>query len=160
MRVILLLLSLISFMFGRNSGDCYRQRIYFQNKEIVFKALKRTLLESHLNIKTISKKDGIIFAEGAKYNHDKDTITVITISISFNELEKDKVKVNLIASYSTSKKKSDTAQIGASGIVLPIPVPFDSKYSIVGGGNIDDPNWYQGFFNNLDKNILEALMGI
>ena len=164
MKKLLALFLVTVFMYGadlvfdNNNNLCYKSRILLYPKNVVFRALKKTLMSSHLNIKTVTNKDGVLFAEGTQYNEDEDTVTFITVSISFDEINNNKTKVTIIASYSTSEKKSDTGQVGAAGITLPIPVPFTEKYAIVGSGNIDDPLWYQGFFDSLDKAIFEIIM--
>jgi hypothetical protein len=162
-KIFLLAIFIVSIfasepVYDDSNNLCYKSRTIMYPKEVVFDALKQTLMASHLNIETVTNKDGVLLAKGAQYNEDEDTVTYVTVSISFKELKKDTTKVILIASYSTSKKKSDTGQVGAAGITLPIPVPFTQKYAIVGSGNISDPLWYQGFFNSLEKTIFEIVM--
>jgi len=161
MKKILLSLIFILSAFATQLNDnnlCFKTRTLMYPKDVVFNALKQTLMLSHLNIETVTQKDGVLLAKGSQTNNENNTITFITVSVSFNSLGKNKTKVSVIASYSTSEKKSETGQIGIAGIILPIPVPFNKKYTTVGFGNINDPLWYQGFFNSLDKSIFEIVM--
>jgi hypothetical protein len=126
--------------------------------EETFDALKQTLMQSNLNIVTVTKNDGVLTAKGNQYNADEDTIIGVTLTIDFKAREKEKTSVKVIASYETIAKKSDTGQIGGAGITLPIPVPFTGKYTLVGQGNINDSTWYRGFFNSLEKILFENHM--
>lgn len=137
---------------------CFKSREIMYPLEETFDALKQTLMQSNLNIATVTKNDGVLTAKGNQYNAGEDTIMGITLTIDFKEREKNKTSVKVIASYETVAKKSDTGQIGGAGITLPIPVPFTGKYTLVGQGNIDNSTWYRGFFNSLEKVLFENHM--
>jgi hypothetical protein len=141
--------------YKANIGACYKNREIMYPLEETFEALKQTLMESNLNIVTVTKEDGILTAKGSTYNDDEDTITNVIMTISFKGRDDNMTSVRAIASYSTQERKNDTGQIGAAGISLPIPVPFTQKYTLTSSGNIDDPIWYQGFFNSLEKVLFE-----
>ncbi len=142
-----------------SANACYKSRDVMYGVEEVFEALKHTLMQSNLNIATVTKEDGVILAKGSQYNDNEETVTSITMTISFKEMKSgDATHVKTIASYETQEKTSDTGQLGAAGISLPIPVPFTGKYVLSGSGNIDDSIWYQGFFNSLDKILFENHM--
>lgn len=151
-----------SFMVAQeykaNVGACYKNREIMYPLEETFEALKQTLMESNLNIVTVTKEDGILTAKGSTYNEEQDTITNVTMTVSFKSRAEGITSVKVIASYATQEKKSDAGQIGAAGISLPIPVPFTQKYALTSSGNIDDPIWYQGFFNSLEKILFENHM--
>jgi len=144
-------------VYNTTSGDlCFKRRNIMYPVKDVFEALKSTLMQSNLNIATVTKKDGVLLAKGSQINANEDTITSITVTVSFKPINDGKnTNVELIANYTTSDKKNDTGQIGASGISLPIPVPFTGKYVMTGSGSINDSLWYQGFFNSLDKLLFE-----
>ena len=141
--------------YNTKKDQCYKNRRIMYPKNEVFDALKQVLMQSNLNIVTVTKKDGIITAKGFNFNKEQDTITSITLTIDFKEIQPDVTLVKVIASYNTREKKDDIGQVGAAGISLPIPVPLTGKYILTGSGNIEDSLWYQGFFNSLDKVLFE-----
>lgn len=147
-----------NFQTSSANSHCFKSREIMYPLEETFDALKQTLMQSNLNIATVTKSDGVLTAKGNQYNANEDTISGITLTIDFKEREKEKTSVKVIASYETIAKKSDTGQIGGGGITLPIPVPFTGKYTLVGQGNIHDSNWYRGFFNSLEKILFENHM--
>ena len=144
--------------YNTNTDACYKNREIVYPLQEVFDALKQTLMQSNLNIVTVTKEDGILTAKGSTYNEDEETITSITMTIDFKERANGITSVKAIAAYSTQEKKRDTAQLGGGGISLPIPVPFTGKYTLVSSGNIDDSLWYQGFFSSLEKILFENYM--
>lgn len=161
--LFILIFSLDSFAatpkFDAASKDaCYKNRDIYYSLEETFEALKQTLMQSNLNIVTVTKEDGVLLAKGSQYNDDEETVTSITMSISFNTLKNGATHVRTIASYETQEKQADSGQLGAAGISLPIPVPFTGKYILAGSGNIDDSLWFQGFFSSLDKILFENHM--
>ena len=141
-----------------NNNACYKTRDMLFPKEDVFEALKTTLLQSNLNIVTVTKDDGVLTAKGSQYNEEDDTVTDITMSISFKEVGVAQTHIISIASYSTREIKSETHQLGAAGISLPIPVPLTGRYVNTGSGNIDDSVWYQGFYNSVALSLFENKM--
>jgi hypothetical protein len=142
--------------FNSSNGNCYKSRILMNDINSTFDALKETLMNSNMNIVTVSKKDGVLTAKGNQYN--EDTVSEIVVSISFKSIKKSSTKVNAIASYTTREKKSEIGQIGAGGVTLPIPVPLSGRYVATGSGNIDDSLWYQGFFTSLEKILFDNEM--
>ncbi len=171
MKVVLSTLSLlIASQIVLSAGDvpkyqsstghsyCFKSRDMMYPLDETFDALKQTLMQSNLNIATVTKNDGVLTAKGNQYNADEDTIIGITLTVDFKEREKGTTSIKVIASYETVEKKSDTGQIGGAGITLPIPVPFTGKYTVVGQGNIDDSTWYRGFFSSLEKILFENHM--
>jgi hypothetical protein len=145
--------------YKQSTGNsCFKSREMLYPLEETFDALKQTLMQSNLNIVTVTKNDGVLTAKGNQYNRDEETIIGVTITVDFKERIKDTTSVKVIASYETIAKKNDTGQIGGGGISLPIPVPFTGKYTLVGQGNIDDSTWYRGFFNSLEKILFEHNM--
>lgn len=146
------------FQTSAGNSHCFKSREIMYPLEDTFDALKQTLMQSNLNIVTVTKNDGVLTAKGNQYNAGEDTIIGVTLTIDFKQREKEKTSVKVIASYETIAKKSDTGQIGAGGITLPIPVPFTGKYTLVGQGNINDSTWYRGFFNSLEKVLFENHM--
>lgn len=144
--------------YNTTTDACYKNREVLYPLQEVFDALKQTLMQSNLNIVTVTKNDGILTAKGSTYNEDEDTITHLTMTIDFKERQEGVTSVKAIASYSTEEKQSDTGQLGGAGISLPIPVPFSGKYTLVSSGNIDDSLWYQGFFSSLEKILFENYM--
>lgn len=161
--LLLLIFSLDSFAadpryLTNTNNACYKDRDIFYPLESVFEALKHTLMQASLNIATVTKEDGVILAKGSQYNEDEETVTSITVTLSFKEMQENVTHVKAIASYETQEKTSDTGQLGAAGISLPIPVPFTGKYVLAGSGNIDDSAWFQGFFNSLEKILFENYM--
>jgi hypothetical protein len=141
-----------------NKNHCFKVREMMYPLEETFDALKQVLMQSNLNIVTVTKADGVLTAKGNQYNKNEDTILGITLTVDFKQRETLETTVRVIASYETIKKKSDTGQIGGGGITLPIPVPFTGRYTLVGQGNIDDTAWYRAFFNSLDKILFENHM--
>ncbi len=144
--------------YNTSTDACYKNREIVYPLQEVFDALKQTLMQSNLNIVTVTKDDGILTAKGSTYNEEEETITSITMTIDFKERDNGITSVKAIAAYSTQEKKRDTAQLGGGGISLPIPVPFTGKYTLVSSGNIDDALWYQGFFSSLEKILFENYM--
>lgn len=140
------------------ANACYKSRDIYYSLEDTFEALKHTLMQSNLNIVTVTKEDGVLLAKGSQYNNDEETVTSITMTISFNSASNGATHVKTIASYETQEKQNDSGQLGAAGISLPIPVPFTGKYVLAGSGNIDDSLWFQGFFSSLDKILFENYM--
>lgn len=142
---------------GINQGnESYKHREVMANINELFEGLKKTLMQSKMNIVTVTKEDGVLTAKGDQYNDD--TITEITVSISFRETQENVSTVTMIAGYNVMEKKMNTGQIGFSGVSLPIPVPLTGKYAMVGSGHIDDSRWYQAFYNSLDKVLFEEKM--
>ena len=144
--------------YNTSADACYKNREIVYPLQEVFDALKQTLMQSNLNIVTVTKEDGILTAKGSSENIDEETITSVTMTIDFKERDNGVTSVKAIASYSTQEKKSDIAQLGGGGISLPIPVPFTGKYTLVSSGNINDALWYQGFFSSLEKILFENYM--
>jgi len=144
--------------YNTTTDACYKNREILYPLQEVFDALKQTLMQSNLNIVTVTKDDGILTAKGSAFNEDEETITHITMTIDFKERQEGVTSVKAIASYSTEEKQSDTGQIGGAGISLPIPVPFTGRYTLVSSGNIDDSLWYQGFFSSVEKILFENYM--
>ncbi|MDD2698178.1 MAG: hypothetical protein PHF17_05175 [Arcobacteraceae bacterium] len=157
-QVVLMAADAPKYQTSGGNSYCFKSREIIYPLEETFDALKQTLMQSNLNIATVTKDDGVLTAKGNQYNEDEDTIIGITLTIDFKEREKGKTSVRVIASYETVAKKNDTGQIGGAGISLPIPVPFTGKYTLVGQGNIDDSTWYRGFFNSLEKILFENHM--
>ena len=159
---ILVCLSTTSFAEPKyletNTDRCYKNREVMYPLQEVFDALKQTLMQSNLNIVTVTKDDGILTAKGSTFNEEEETITSITMTIDFKERSKDLTSVKVIASYSTQERKSDTGQLGAAGVSLPIPVPLTGRYTLTGSGNIDSSQWYQGFFSSVNKILFENHM--
>lgn len=140
-----------------NNGNAnYKQRDVMCNKEELFEGLKKTLIQSNLNILTVSKENGVITAKGDQYNNE--TITEVMVSITFKPIADDITNVAMIGSYNVMEKKSNTGQLGFAGFSLPIPVPLTGRYAVVGSGQIEDSLWYEGFFNSLDKILFEEKM--
>lgn len=146
------------FQTAAGNSYCFKSREMMYPLEETFDALKQTLMQSNLNIVTVTKGDGVLTAKGNQYNPDEETIIGVTLTVDFKAREKEKTSVKVIASYETIAKKNDTGQIGGAGITLPIPVPFTGKYTLVGQGNINDSTWYRGFFNSLEKILFENHM--
>jgi len=144
--------------YNTTTDACYKNREIMYPYKDVFVALKQTIMQSNLNIVTVTKNDGIITAKGSAYNENEDTITFITLTVDLQKRNSDVTSVKVIASYDTQEKKNDSGQLGGAGISLPIPVPFTGKYVTTSSGNIDDPLWYQGFFSSLDKILFENYM--
>ncbi|MGB5867399.1 MAG: hypothetical protein WBG69_05940 [Arcobacteraceae bacterium] len=145
-------------VYNTTSNSCYKNREVLYPLQEVFDALKQTLMQSNLNIVTVTKEDGILTAKGSNVNKDEDTITSITMTIDFKEREEGITSVKVHAYYETQEKKNNTGQLGGGGISLPIPVPFTGKYTLVSNGNIDDSLWYQGFYSSLEKILFENYM--
>jgi hypothetical protein len=145
-------------LYNTTNNACYKNREILYPLEDTFDALKQTLMQSNLNIVTVTKKDGILTAKGSTVNDNEGTITNVTMTIDFKERTPGITSVKVIASYATQEKKSDSGQLGVAGISLPIPVPFTEQYKLVSSGNINDPLWYQGFFNSLEKILFENRM--
>ncbi|PHM17133.1 MAG: hypothetical protein CJD30_08040 [Sulfuricurvum sp. PD_MW2] len=140
-----------------NEGnEGYKQREIMYSVDELFEGLKKTLMQSKMNIVTVTKENGVITARGDQYN--KDTITEITVSISFKPVTPTTSSVGMIASYNVMEKKANTGQVGFAGISLPIPVPLTGRYAMIGSGHINDSAWYQGFYNSLDKILFEEKM--
>ncbi|MEF3191596.1 MAG: hypothetical protein K6347_03460 [Campylobacterales bacterium] len=136
---------------------CYKTRDMPVGVDELFEGVKKLLMQSNLNIVTVTKQDGVITAKGNQYNDS--TTTEITVSISLRPIEVNSLThIAVIASYNTFKKKSEIGTIGAAGITLPIPVPLTGKYAVVGMGNIENSNWYRAFFASLDKILFEEKM--
>jgi len=144
--------------YNTTTDACYKNREIVYPLQEVFDALKQTLMQSNLNIVTVTKNDGILTAKGSTYNDDEETITAVTMTVDFKERDNGITSVKVIASYETQEKKSDSGQLGGAGISLPIPVPFTGKYTMTSSGNIDDSLWYQGFFSSLEKILFENHM--
>lgn len=165
MKKIALILSCTAYLLAsdpvaldvNSANACYKQRDVMHGLEEVFEALKKVLIQSNLNIVTVTKQDGVLTAKGSQYN-DGDTVTEITVSLSFKGVDENKTHVAVIGSYNVMEKKSDIGQIGAGGVSLPIPVPLTGKYAMTGSGNIDESTWYIGFYNSLDKVMFEDKM--
>ncbi len=159
---IFLLLSQLTLsaspVYSTSANACYKSREIVYPYQDVFDALKQTIMQSNLNIVTVTKNDGIITAKGSAYNEEEETIISITLTVNLNKRGDSLTSVKVIASYDTQEKKNDSGQLGGAGISLPIPVPFTGKYTVVSSGNIDDPMWYQGFFSSLDKILFENYM--
>lgn len=164
LSVIVLSLTLNSFLFAApkfiesSSNSCFKTREVPYGLDETFDALKQTLLHSNLNIVTVTKKDGVLTAKGTQFNDEAETILSLTLSVDFKSREEGTTSVRVIASYETREKKQDLGQVGAAGISLPIPVPFSGSYLLAGQGNIEDSNWYIGFFNSLNKILFENHM--
>ncbi|HIP12287.1 MAG TPA: hypothetical protein EYG73_06165 [Arcobacter sp.] len=141
-----------------NTDRCYKNREIMYSLQEVFDALKQTLMQSNLNIVTVTKEDGILTAKGSTFNKDEETITSITMTLDFKQRAEELTSVKVIASYSTQEKRNDTGHVGVSGITLPIPVPLTGKYALAGSGNIDSSEWYQGFFSSVNKILFENHM--
>lgn len=142
---------------GVNQGAAeYKQRNVMCNLDELFEGLKKTLMQSNMNIVTVTKENGVLTAKGDQYNDE--TITEITVSISFKALDINTSNVAMIASYNVMEKKLNTGQLGFAGVSLPIPVPLTGKYAMIGSGHIDESSWYQGFYNSLDKVLFEEKM--
>lgn len=159
----ILFIAFSSSLFGApqyqtTTNACYKNREIMYPLQDTFDALKQTLMQSNLNIVTITKDDGIITAKGATINEDEETVIDVTLTVDFKEREEGTTSVKVIASYATSEMQNDSGQIGGAGISLPIPVPFTGKYTLVGRGNIEDPHWYRGFFSSLEKILFENYM--
>ena len=129
--------------YNTTTDLCYKNREVMYPLQQVFDALKQTLMQSNLNIVTVTKDDGILTAKGSAHNNEEETITDVTMTVSFTPRGDDLTSVKVIASYATQEMKNDSGQLGAAGISLPIPVPFTGKYTLISSGNIDDSLWYQ-----------------
>ncbi|WP_419769729.1 MAG: hypothetical protein ACNI3C_10385 [Candidatus Marinarcus sp.] len=148
----------IASVLATNNNACYKSREMMYGIDDVFEALKKTLLQSNLNIVTVTKEDGVLTAKGSQYNVGEDTVTDITMSISFRSVGENKTHITAIGSFNTQEKKSEMAQIGAAGVSLPIPVPLTGRYAVTGSGNIDNSIWYQGFYNSVSLALFENKM--
>lgn len=138
-----------------NNHNCYKSREILYPLDETFDAIKQTIMQSNLNIVTVTKADGIITARGTQVNESEDTALSLTLTVDFKQRDNNITSVKTIAFYETRELQNDTGQLGASGITLPIPVPFTGKYMLVGQGSIDDSLWYQGFYNSLQKILFE-----
>ncbi len=145
-------------VYQTTTDACYKNREIVYPLQEVFDALKQTLMQSNLNIVTVTKDDGILTAKGSSFNEDEETIIAVTMTVDFRERDNGVTSVKVIASYETQEKQNDSGQVGGAGISLPIPVPFTGKYTLVSSGNIDDSLWYQGFFSSLEKILFENYM--
>ncbi|RLA83436.1 MAG: hypothetical protein DRG78_04350 [Epsilonproteobacteria bacterium] len=159
----ILTIAFSSSLFGAPSYQtttdaCYKNREIVYPLQEVFDALKQTLMQSNLNIVTVTKDDGILTAKGSTFDEEEETIISVTMTVDFKERINGITSVKVIASYETQERQSDSGQLGGAGISLPIPVPFTGKYTLVGSGNIDDSLWYQGFFSSLEKILFENYM--
>jgi hypothetical protein len=137
-------------------GAEFKQRNLMCGLDELFEGLKKTLMQSNMNIVTVTKENGVLTAKGDQYNDE--TITEITVSMSFKALDENTSNVVMIASYNVMEKKLNTGQLGFAGVSLPIPVPLTGKYAMIGSGHIDDSTWYQGFYSSLDKVLFEEKM--
>jgi len=156
--ILSLNLNASSLKYETSKYRCYKNREIMYPLQDVFDALKQVLMQSNLNIVTVTKDDGVLTAKGSTYNKEEDTITSITMTIDFKQRSSDVTSVKVIASYSTREKTHDTGQLGAAGVSLPIPVPLTGKYVLSGSGNIEDSLWYQGFYSSLNKILFENTM--
>lgn len=162
-KIVLLSALMVNFLMAEpvadtvnQGGECYKHREMMYSLDELFEGLKKTLMQSKMNIVTVTKENGVITAKGDQYN--EDTITEITVSITFKSVTSNTSSVGMIASYNVMEKKANTGQVGFAGITLPIPVPLTGRYAMVGSGHIDESSWYQGFYNSLDKVLFEEKM--
>ena len=160
MRKYLLLLlfsSLFAFnMQGVVSNNCYTKRIYPLPKNVVFEGLKDVFLKSNINIKEASEKDGFIQGNGILQTNG-DKIYSLTITSTLKTIGNN-TQINTIVSYSVSEKKSSVGQAGIGGVVFPIAVPWRKEFLVQATGNVKDPQFYIGFYTNLEKCIYDNLM--
>jgi len=161
-KIAIVLIVLSSYLFalqmqGVASNNCYTKRIYPLPKHVVFEGLKDVFLKSNINIKQADEKNGFIQGDGI-LNTKGDKIYSLTITSTIKTVDGKYTQINTIVSYSVSEKKGSVSNVGVSGIVFPISVPWRKEFLVQSSGNVKDPQFYIGFYTNLEKCIYDDLM--
>jgi hypothetical protein len=134
---------------------CYAQRRYPLSFDIVFNTMKDLFVKSNIDLVNLSKEDGFIYGKGIlKQNDDFYAISITANLKKYQEM----TQVSLRASYTLSKQEYATDTAGVGGINFPIPVLWKKQFVTQDTGNIMDPNFYMGFFNNFNRILFDNLM--
>ena len=134
---------------------CYAQRRYPLSFDIVFNTMKDLFVKSNIDLVNLSKEDGFIYGKGIlKQNDDFYAISITANLKKYQEM----TQVTLRASYTLSKQEYATDTAGVGGINFPIPVLWKKQFVTQDTGNIMDPNFYMGFFNNFNRILFDNLM--
>ena len=160
MRKIVIFFVFISTLFAvglQKKKYCFQKRVYPYKYTIVFNGMKESLLTFGMTIKNIDKKNDFISAEGTVNNGDD--IYNLTFTILFQPLEGNVTKVTTLVNYDKLSKESDSSTKVSVGVVTtPIPLPWDKSFQYQGSGSIQDPQFFDVFYLNLDKELFEYQM--
>jgi len=134
---------------------CYAQRRYPLSFDIVFNTMKDLFVKSNIDLVNLSKEDGFIYGKGIlKQDDDFYAISITANLKKYQEM----TQVSLRASYTLSKQEYATDTGGIAGINFPMPVLWKKEFVTQDTGNIMDPNFYMGFFNNFNRILFDNLM--
>ncbi len=137
------------------SSRCYTKRYYPFPYELVFQALKETFLRANFTFKNMNKESGFLFGTGILKRGKK----VYFLNLSANLTPQGEVTlVNVLANYIQMKKEHLQETAGLNGICFPIPVFWKKEMITKDMGVLEDPNFYQVFFANLNKVIFEEIL--
>ena len=134
---------------GTLVGDaCYTKRKLPISIKEAFNAMKDTFMNSNINLVNISEEDGVLYGKG--FFKKGDDYYSLTITVSFKDLG-DVTEISTIISYSLTANEHRTDTAGVAGIQFPMPVPWKTELNVKENGNIQDPYFYIGFYNNFEK---------
>ena len=160
MKKIIIFFIFISTLFAINLQKkkfCFQKRIYPYKYSLVFNSMKESLLTFGMTIKNIDKKDNFISAEGT-INNDGD-IYNLTFTIIFQPLEKNVTKITTLVNYDKLSEESDSSTKVSVGVVTtPIPLPWEKSFKYKGSGSIENPQFFDVFYLNLDQELFEYQM--
>ncbi len=161
-RVFVLVFLLVAWGSSALAGEamgiatrCYAKRYYPFPYELVFQALKETFLRANFTFKNMNKESGFLFGTGILKRGKK----VYFLNLSANLTPQGEVTlVNVLANYIQMKKEHLQETAGLNGICFPIPVFWKKEMITKDMGVLEDPNFYQVFFANLNKVIFEEIL--
>ena len=163
-KYIFVVVSILFFSFGLtyavppnilpSRNNCYAQRDLSINYDIVFEAMKDMFLKSNINIKNLSKEDG--FISGTGVIRTEDGVYILDITVTFKK-RGDITRINTNVSYSKLEEDRRVSNVGIGGVIIPIPT-WLKDLNLKETGNIDDPNFYIGFYLNFQKALFDTIV--
>lgn len=164
MKKIILILLFNFFAFAitiQNQNYCFKQRTYPEKYNILFNAMKNSLLSFGMNILQIDKKNRFISAEGTV--SQGDNIYRLTFTISFDTYkDTNTTTINTLVTYDKLEKENSgqtTATI-AGVITMPIPLPWEKVFKYEGSHVINNYKFFDIFYMNFDNQLFEYKMKI
>jgi|GEM_PF-2755617 len=140
-------------------AKCYKEHIFPVGRELISKALIRFMMESNFQIGNSERAAAleIISAHGTQSIKGAKEKVYVSLTSTIEESQKDSTQVFISASYVISEKQGAVGQIGAIGITIPIPLPFNKKEETVDSGNVS-PKYFLTFYDKFSRMLAERYL--
>jgi len=132
---------------------CYQKMLFPFEKQVVFDAIKRLLINSHFQIEHTDALSEVISATGVQpVPEDDDKTMIVKLSMMYRAQGAGFSEVVVSATFSMTERRSQIVEIGGAGVTLPVPLPFRKREEWAETGLVP-PKYYLNLYDALTSLI-------